>query len=54
MFAHHDAKLPENLLPDDVADLLAGLGYRVDRRNIMPRLRGRRHSGRGPARLSRR
>src|SRR4051812_9500928 len=34
MFAHHDAKLPETLLPDDVADLLARLGYRVDRRNL--------------------
>src|SRR3954447_8548657 len=34
MFAHHDVKLPENLLPDDVADLLARLGYRVDRRNV--------------------
>src|SRR3954470_14895697 len=34
MFAHHDAKLPDNLLPDDVSDLLAWLGYRCDRRNI--------------------
>lgn len=34
MFAHDHADLPENLLPDDVADLLAGLGYRADRRNI--------------------
>jgi hypothetical protein len=34
MFAHEKLELPENLLPDDVADLLAGLGYRVDRRNV--------------------
>src|SRR4051794_9773730 len=34
MFAHHNADLPANLLPDDVADLLAWLGHRVDRRNI--------------------
>src|SRR3954451_6252776 len=40
MFAHYDAKLPENLLLDDVADLLAGLGYRVDRRNIARALEG--------------
>ena len=34
MFAHDKLDLPANLLPDDVADLLAWLGYRCDRRNI--------------------
>src|SRR3954451_11893556 len=34
MFAHDKLDLPDNLLPDDVADLLAWLGYRCDRRNI--------------------
>src|SRR3954462_6528809 len=34
MFAHDKLELPENLLPDDVSDLLAWLGYRCDRRNI--------------------
>ena len=34
MFAHDKLELPANLLPDDVADLLAWLGYRCDRRNI--------------------
>jgi hypothetical protein len=34
MFAHDKLELPDNLLPDDVADLLAWLGYRCDRRNI--------------------
>src|SRR3954451_10283168 len=34
MFAHDKLELPENLLPDDVSDLLARLGYRCDRRNI--------------------
>src|SRR5215217_6351849 len=34
MFAHDKLDLPDNLLPDDVSDLLAWLGYRCDRRNI--------------------
>jgi hypothetical protein len=34
MFAHDKLDLPANLLPDDVSDLLAWLGYRCDRRNI--------------------
>lgn len=34
MFAHDRLELPANLLPDDVSDLLARLGYRVDRRNV--------------------
>ena len=34
MFAHDELTLPDNLLPDDVADLLARLGHRVDRRNV--------------------
>ena len=34
MFTHGKITLPENLLPDHVADLLARLGYRVDRRNV--------------------
>src|SRR3954452_7868598 len=40
MFAHDKLDLPENLLPDDVSDLLARLGYRCDRRNITRALEG--------------
>src|SRR3954462_7805735 len=40
MFAHDKLHLPENLLPDDVSDLLARLGYRCDRRNITRALEG--------------
>jgi hypothetical protein len=40
MFAHDKLELPANLLPDDVADLLAWLGYRCDRRNITRALEG--------------
>src|SRR4051794_26823123 len=40
MFAHDKLELPENLLPDDVSDLLARLGYRCDRRNITRALEG--------------
>src|SRR3954447_14180080 len=40
MFAHDKLDLPENLLPDDVSDLLARLGYRCGRRNITRALEG--------------
>ena len=40
MFAHQSHPLPENLLPDDVADLLSRLGHRVDRRNVTRALEG--------------
>jgi hypothetical protein len=40
MFAHDELTLPDNLLPDDVADLLARLGHRVDRRNVTRALEG--------------
>src|SRR3954452_13331571 len=40
MFAHDKLDLPENLLPDDVSDLLARLGYRCDRCNITRALEG--------------
>ena len=36
MFAHDRLELPANLLPDDVSDLLARLGYRVDREEVVP------------------
>src|SRR4051794_2158891 len=40
MFAHDKLELPAHLLPDDVSDLLAWLGYRCDRRNITRALEG--------------
>ena len=45
MFAHDRLELPANLLPDDVADLLALLGHHVDRRNATRALEAARIPG---------